>query len=339
MDNLLQPPPVTGADPAPAMRELGGAEAYQLKQQVQEGDFSAMRQYLARTRQSRDWQDQWFLLNLVAPRVRLDALLAACAAEPKAAGLQLLLGAYYFHQLGQSRGTRTAEQTSEEQFDDAGRQLQRMMDALHKVPPLDPDDPTPHVFAVRGLVVFSDYEHVLKQEYAEAVRLAPDCVPAHFTMVNARSQKWGGSHEESLYAARAAMKAGRIGSDMPVCLFLAHFFVWQYARVFDKNKPEAERYLKNRGVTQELNQALDQWIGGTYQPRRSSVPYLHQAALWYYLSGDYARLQRLLALTGNVPYDPAWEQIGDPYKTYSDALQKTAAEQPKKNGFLGWFRR
>ena len=324
---------------ASATPELGDLEASRLKQQVQGGDFSEMRKYLANTRQVRDWQDRCFLLNLVAPHIRLDALLTARAAEPKAADLLFLLGAYHFDQIAQSRGARAAEQTSGEQFASADQHLNRMMDCLREIYTLDSADPTPHVFAVRGLVIFSENVALLKQEYAEAIRRAPDCVPAHFTMVNARSKKWGGSHQEALQIARTAMKADGNGSDMPVCLFLAHFSIWQYARIFDKNKAEAERYLKDRSVNQELNQALDHWLGENYQPRQSSIPYLHQAALWYYLSGDYVRLKRLLTLTGNSSYDQVWQQIGDPHKIYADALQKLASAREKKSGLLEWFKR
>ena len=284
-------------------QRLADAEADHLIQQVQSGDFSGMRQYLARTRLARDWQDRFFMLNLVAPFIPVDALLDASASETSAADLLFLLGAYHYHMIGQSRGTKVAEQTSGEQFDGAHQQLQRMMDCLLRVYRLDAGDPTPHIFAVRGLVVFSEYEDTLKQEYAEAVRLAPDFAPAHYVMVNARSKKWGGSHEESLHLARAAVKAGRPGNDLSACLFLAHFLVWQYSRLFDKNKIEAEQYAKSKPVVRELNEALEHWLGGSYQSRRSSIQYLHQAALWYYLSGDYARLQRVLSHTGGASYD------------------------------------
>ena len=311
-----------------------------LKQQLQSGDFSETRQYLARSRKAHDWQDRCFLLNLLAPSLPIDALTAASDAEPNAADLLLLLGAYYFQRVGQSRGTKTAELTTGEQFGGAEIHLQNMMECLLRVYELDRDDPTPHIFALRGLVVFTEHHSAVKQEYAEAIRLAPDCVPAHFAMVNARSQKWGGSHEESLAIARAAMRSGKLGGDMPVCLFVAHFFVWQYARNFNKNKVEAEQYIKDPTVNQELNQALERWIGGSYLMSRSSVPYLHQAALWYYLSGDYTRLQRILRIIGNIPCDQVWKQIGDPAKTYSAALQKTPTPVPvKKAGFLDWFKR
>ena len=157
-------------------------------------------------------------------------------------------------------------------------------------------------------------------------------------MVNARSKKWGRSREESLAIARDEIReTGQRHVRLPV---LAHFFVWQVARNFDKNKVEAERYIKDPAVNQKLNQALERWIGGSYLMSRSSVPYLHQAALWYYLSRDYARLQRIFRIIGNIPCDQVWKQIGDPAKMYNAALQKTPAPVPvKKSGFLDWFKR
>lgn len=326
----------------PLFQELGGMEVHSLKQQVQAGDFFEMRRVLARTYRAKDWQDRHFLVDQIAPHLLWAALQNAAAAEPNAADLCLLSGGYLFDQLGKSRGTNSAENTSNEQFRDASQQLQAMMQSLMQVSVLDPEDPTPHVFAIRGLVVFSTYEDRLRQEYADAVRIAPGFVPAHSAMVNARSLKWGGSHAESLSVARAAMQVARPGSDMAACLFLAHFLVWQYARIFDKNKAEADRYIKDRSVAEELNQALDTWLSGDYRGHRSSVAYFHQAALWYHLSGDDVRLRRVLALTAGVRHDRLWNQIGAPGTSYAAALQKRVSQEKKpekKSGFLGLFKR
>ena len=324
------------------MNDGSDTEVGRLKQQVQRGDFTEIRQYLIRTRRTQDWQDRCFVLHTLTPFIPLEALIAASDAEPEAADLLLLLGVCYFQRVRKSRGGKEAEDTTPEQFREAEMHIQSMMGCLLRVYEMNRDDPTPHVFAIRGLVVFHQYEDTVKQEYAEAIRLAPECIPTYFAMVSARSEKWAGSHEEALQIARAAMRSGRLGSDGPACLFQAHFLVWQFARAFDKNQPQADRYLKNPAVAQELNLALDRWIGGSYEARRSSIPYLHQAAIWYYLSEDYVRLKRVFALTGDTPCAPAWKQIGDPIKVFRDAqqkaMQKPAPLPAKKAGILGWFK-
>lgn len=335
-------PATTGLDPA--ARELGGTEAIRYRQQVQSGDFSEFRSYLERTRQERDWQDCNFILNLIAPFAQTEALRASSAAEPESRELWLLSGAHIFSHIAQVRGTRTAEQTSEEQFSAVSQQLPTMIHCLQKAAELAPEDPVPHLFAMRGLMIFSDHQDIVQQEYAAGAQGAPECVPLHYAMINARSKKWGGSHEESLSRARAAVRTAARGSDMPACLFLAHFFVWQYAKAFDNDAAKAERYLKDRQVNEELNQAFTQWITPDYRPQRSSISYLHQAALWYYLRGDTERLRQLIALTNHVPYDDIWRQLGNAQKHYLQALQQAAGQsQPpvnsKKGGLFGWLKR
>jgi len=60
--------------------ELGGSEAVRLKQELQHGDFSGLRKMLAQTRQEGDWQDRYFMPDLLVPEIPSDALGVACAA-------------------------------------------------------------------------------------------------------------------------------------------------------------------------------------------------------------------------------------------------------------------
>ena len=157
-------------------------------------------------------------------------------------------------------------------------------------------------------------------------------------MVNARSEKWGGSHAEMFQLARTAVSNGTPGSDMAVCVFLAHFHIWQWERAFQKNKVKAEAHLKDKKVNKELNELLDRWIGGSCQVRRSSIPHLHNAALWYYLVEDGLTLRRIFALTGNVKDDP-WGQLGDANQKYLAArAMADAGSMPKKPGLFGWLK-
>ena len=315
------------------------AEIKHLKQQLQRGDLTGVRQYLSITLQTQDWQDRHFVLSLLAATLRAEVLSAASASEPEAADLFLLLGAYWFERTLKSRGAKQAEYTTEKQFRLAAEQIQTMMACLQRSYSLEAADPIPHIYAMRGLVVFSDYEDVVAHEYEEAVRIASDCLPAYYVRINTRAKKWGGSHEEALHIARAAQSAGQPGSDLPACLFLAHFLVWQYADLFDKDKSEAKRCLRDPEVALELNGALDRWIGGNYRPRRSSLPYLHQAALWYYLSGDYVRLKEILIHTGKEPYEQVWGQLGDAAATYKNARLKAAFASVKQTKLFGWLKR
>ncbi len=115
---------------------------------------------------------------------------------------------------------------------------------------------------------------------------------------------------------------------MPACLFRAHMLAQSHSTQFDENPKEAERYLHDPEVTRELNAAFDAWTQPPYVPRRSSVPYLHYAAWWYYLSEDVARLQRALSLTGNIFSEAPWSWIGNSRKVYARAVQIAAGKTP-----------
>jgi hypothetical protein len=316
-----------------------------LQQQADQGDFTGLRQFLAKTRQNNDWQDRYFVLDVVAPSVQPDSLDAICAAEPNASDLSLIRGAHLFNLVGKSRGTKTANQTTEQQFAQAGQYIKATIATLRHSMQLDPVDPTPHVFAMRSFQVFSDLRNHLQQAYQQAIHLASDFVPAHFVMVNAQSEKWGGSHAQALQVARSAMSHAGSGSDAAACIFLAHILVWQHATLFEKDRKRAEAYLNDPKVAQELNEAFERWTRPPYQARRSSLPYLHHAAYWYYQVGDRPRLQQALARTAGKHWDKAWVFAGDGHRTYSSALEyattgsKNGSAQPgKKNGLFGWFR-
>jgi hypothetical protein len=320
-------------------------ELASLQQQAANSDFAGLRQFLARTQKACDWQDEYFVVDLIAPFVKPRSLDPMCAAEPNAADLYLLRGAHLFDLFSKSRGTKTADRTSEEQIAQAGEYLKAAISSLRRAIQLAPGDPTPHVFAMRCFQVFSDLHKNLHQAYQTAIQIAPDFVPAHFVMVNAQSRKWGGSHEQSLQVARSAMSHAQPASDAPACLFLAHIVVWQHAVLFEKDRKRADAYAASGKVTQELKDAFDRWTRPPYAVRRSSVPYLHHAAYWYYQTGDRAHLQQSLACTAGRPWDKAWSFAGDSGKTYTSALQFAShgtkpdrGRSSSKGGLFGWFK-
>ena len=100
-----------------------------------------------------------------------------CAAEPNAADVFLLRGAHLFDLVSKSRGTKTADRTSEEQIAQACEFINAAISSRRAIQ-LAPGDPTPHVFALRRIQVFSDLHKNLHQAYQAAIQNAPDFVPA-----------------------------------------------------------------------------------------------------------------------------------------------------------------
>lgn len=340
---------MNGSSPAPAFKpqfapDFLSQDASAFQQQAARGDFSALRQFLAKNRQTPDWQDRYFILDVVAPSIAPRSLDPLCAIESKAADLALMQGAHFFDLVSKARGAKTADKTNELQMNQAAQFIKASLASLNRAKQLDLSDPTPHVFAMRCFQVFSDLHTNLHQAYQQAIGVSPDYVPAHFVMVNAQSEKWGGSHAQSLQVARSAMSHAKPGSDAASCLFLAHILVWQHAVLFEKNRKRADAYLQDASVSQELHAAFEKWIRPPYQARRSSVPYLHHAAFWFYQAGDRARLQQALAFTKGKTWDKAWSFAGDGAKTYASALEfastgiKNDPAAAKKNGLMGWLK-
>ncbi len=102
MADSFTPRPTAASKAATTIYELNDAEVNRLKQQIQGGDLSEMRRYLAQTQRTQDWQDRCFLLDLLTPFVQIDALIVDSNAEPNAADLLLLIGTYYSQMVWQS---------------------------------------------------------------------------------------------------------------------------------------------------------------------------------------------------------------------------------------------
>ncbi len=308
--------------------ELGGSEASKLKEQVRQGDLTGLREYLARSRYECDWQDRVFMLALVTPSIRLAALDFACDTEPDAADLFLIRCSFYSELARTMRGGGTCDEVTEGRFRNAAECIQAALDALKKAIMLDPRDPTAYASILPSLTIFGQLQPDQEWAFLEAIKLAPELVPAHHSIVIALSERWYGSHKESVQLARHAMTKAGPGSDMPACLFRAHMLAQSHPLQFDENPKEAERYLHDPEVTRELNAAFDAWTQPPYVPSRSSIPYLHYAAWWYYLLEDAARLQRALDLTGNTFSEAPWSWIGDSRKVYARAVQIAAGKTP-----------
>jgi tetratricopeptide (TPR) repeat protein len=321
-----RPEPVTIASPRsdsplPAGAiELGGYEASALKEQLEHGSLDGLREYLARSRRESDWQDRIFMLSLVVPSVRLATLDFACEAEPEAADLFLIRCAFLSELAATMRGAGTAGKVGNERFRSAAECIKAALADLDKTAQLDAEDPTAHACILPSLTIFGHLMPRQQRAFQQATELAPDLVPAYRAIVTTLSERWQGSHERSLKFARNAMSKAGPGSDMASCLFWAHLLVRSHLVSFDKKPDAAKGYTYNPETTRELNAAFDSWTQPPYIPRRSSIPYLHHAACWYYLAGDDGRLKQALSLTSNFFSKIPWSLIGNSQKVYARAL-------------------
>jgi tetratricopeptide (TPR) repeat protein len=307
---------------------LGGSEASELKEQLRHGNLAGLREYLARTRRESDWQDRIFMLALIVPSIRLAALDFACETEPEAADVFLLRCTFFAELATTMSGTGTGDKAASGRFRNAAECIKAALSDLDRTAQLDAADPTAHAYMLPSLTIFGQFVSRQQRAFQQATELAPDLVPAYRAIVTSLSERWQGSHEKSLKFARYAMTKAGPCSDMPACLFWAHLLVRSHFSAFDKNSQAAESYVHNPEVTRQLDSAFEAWTEPPYIPRRSSIPYLHHAACWYYLAGDSTRLQRALSLTGNVFSKIPWSLVGNPQKVYARALLFAAGKAP-----------
>ncbi len=277
----------------------GDLEIIRMARQAEEGNFHRLREYLSRTRASGDWQDRIYILERIAPKVSIDALDAACAAEPEAADLFVTRCAYYAELAKTMRGNGTADTVSGAHFQNSADCVKAALSDMSRSTEIDDQDPTAYTLVLKPLTIFSQVD-LQRGIFAKATAIAPDLVPAHFALVSALSKRWGGSHEASLSFARNAMTTAPPGSDMAACLFWAHTLVRTHFLHFDDDLRSARRYASEPGVASELNAALDTWLVPSFFVHRSSIPFLVKASEWYRDVKDEERLNRVIAFTGEM---------------------------------------
>ncbi len=306
---------------------LGDPEIAQLIEQVQEGRFEGLRDYLSRSSASGDWQDRIHVLERVAPKVSIDALDAACSAEPQAADLLVTRCAYSGELAKTMRGSGTADQVSRARFQNSADCVKAALNDMASSTKLDDQDPTAYTLVLKPLTIFSQAE-LQQKAFAKAIAIAPDLVPAHFALISPLSERWGGSHAASVSFARQAMTRATPGSDMAGCLFWAHTLVRTHYVHFDKKPQVARQYASKPDVVNELNAALNSWLVPSFVARRSSIPFLRKASEWYRAVRDVDRLNRVIAFTG--------EELKLPQAAATNTRQ-TSSSSKGGGGLLGWI--
>lgn len=303
-------------------------EILELTDQVRRGDLSGLRQYLAGTRETADWNDRIFVLDEVAPSINLPALDFACDTEPSAADLFVIRSSFFSDLAWKRRGGGTADKISEDRWAASANCIQEALMSRDKAVRLDPEDPTAHVAVLQALGIFCQLWPEMRATFQRVTSLSSDVVMAHRPIVSILAKRWGGSHEQSLDFARSALSKAAPGSDMAYCLFWAHNLVYTHPIHFDNDPEAAEKYLHSQPVADEISAAFDAWISPPYLPRRSSIPLLHTAAAWFYRTRDLGRLRKALDLIGGIFEAGPWSSFGDPRTAFDRATLLAAGKLP-----------
>jgi len=153
--------------------EPSGQEATRFALEFSDGNLTSLREYLARTREARDWQDRILMLDLVASAIPLDVLETACAIEPDAADLAVVRCAYYSIQTMEHR-FGNFDEASALGVRKAADSIRAAMTSLETAAELDPADPTAFACIMSALGIFDKLKPVMQHAFHQAIAIAPE---------------------------------------------------------------------------------------------------------------------------------------------------------------------
>ncbi|GAA1406973.1 hypothetical protein [Catellatospora coxensis] len=301
MFGLFRKPPTPDTDYAQADLELRAA-----RDRAIAGDWAAVRHLMDAT--GRDWELRSRRLSVLgsaagrSPRW-LDAWEAAVPDDPTVA---ILRADALLDQAGEARGSKSARNTSREQFQEFERLSHLAAQASRRALELNPDDPYP--WATRMDTMFANGRRQ-REEFAaameESVKRDPFNFETHLSAVSFLCQKWYGSHEQMFAAARGPAAAAPAGSSVTMLPLLAHFEYALREYGFDSRAESLAakaEYFHRRDVIQEIDWCAAKWRAAG-EPRLvgRGITLRHWLALANFLGGhDRKGTKALLAQIG--PY-------------------------------------
>jgi len=301
---LKEGPPSAGVSEEP---DLGGPAGRRAVEAFGRGDPSVLVSLL-RSGDPDPIDSRAFWLVALGEVLDLEQAEAWVQREPNEPLAWLVVGFACVEQAKRARGADRAHTVSREEWKDWFAWMAEAEEAFARAIELDPRDPTPWwglIQTALGLPV-----PMAEAEARFEELLARD--PAHtfgFTqMLSYCTKKWHGSHEAMFAVVRRARESAPDGSDLHLVPFRAHIERWLYARHFDDDVEGAERYLADPAVRAELEQAHDAFNRAPSE-RRATIHGRNAAAVWFYLTGDDARLKRELERIGPRWTFP-WDYIG-----------------------------
>ena len=294
-------------------------EGGRLRAEVAKGQLSALVNWIEALPPG-FWSDRTFVIDLFGPFCQPQALTDWCRNDPRAALPRLLLGCWGIGAAWKARGSGIS--ASEQ-----GRQQMRVHLAqaeteFRAAAALDPADPSAYAFLITVARGLNQDPSVAHQLFAEAKARDPQHEYAHRAMLTFLCEKWHGSHDQMFAFARQSASAAGRGSVLPALLIQAHLERWLYYKNFEKDAAGAERYLGDPQVVGEVTAAFDYSLGAPELPMRLATRRFHNdAAVFFWLVKDKARLAREGQVIGSCYTDMFWQALGEPQTVYGKAYQ------------------
>ncbi|MFC7535151.1 hypothetical protein [Actinoplanes sp. GCM10030250] len=230
---------------------------------------------------------------------------------------------------GKARGSRSADRTSEDQFQGFAGYSASAAQAARRAIELAPDAPGPwNTLLGTMLSGFPGVQAEFATAYAEGLRRDPHNFDLHLSATTFYCEKWHGTHEQMFTVARTAAANAPAGSTAAMLPVFAHFqfllreHIWGSESVEDFNRRFVlcQEYMKTPTVLREVDDCVAKWRAGGAQKLGRTMTCRHWQALAYYLS-DRDRLARPVhdEIGPYLGSTPAWAHFGGEERTFQIA--------------------
>ncbi|MEU9988566.1 hypothetical protein AB0E10_17560 [Streptomyces sp. NPDC048045] len=173
----------------------------------------------------RDWERRTTVTGLLGTLAAEDDawLLAWEAASPDDPDAAVVRAQSTVDLAWDLRGAKTAEYTTQEQFEGFRRMLVSAREEIGRAAALNPDDPTPYIVEI-WVALGLGYPHAeMDKLWAEITTRAPHHFGAHLSALQYWCAKWRGSEQQAFDFAERAAAGAPLGSLLSVLPLVAHF--------------------------------------------------------------------------------------------------------------------
>jgi hypothetical protein len=271
------------------------------------------------------WDVRWLALHAIADHY-IARLSEASRAEMMSAWVEstpddplawLARAVHRVEAAWQARGRGRADAVSSSARDAFAQHMRAAAPDLARAAALDPTDPTPHYLlmgAAPGLHAGDGAKAAVVAHHADVVARAPDHHLAHKRLVFLVSERWYGSHAESVATAHRLAAAAPDGSELPMLVVIAHEYARSHLHFFAGDAAGAATYARRGDVADDVATAYARSLGSPRHAATALTLYRrHEAALWFWATDDRARCAHELARVGD-----AFDENADPWHVSSE---------------------
>lgn len=296
---------------------VGDPDALRLHAALSTGRWQETHDFLEGVR---DWRLREFYVNvLAAVKGRPGWIDEWVAARPDSAIPLLFSGWQRINWAWEARGTTWAIAVKDEAWPVYQARLVDADRELAKAAAIDESDPTPVARSIWVAMGLELGQAEIRRRFEEASGREHLNQAACYTMIQASSRKWGGSHEAMFEFARWVSAQAPDGSPCHTTVALAHLERW-----LDLPRQQQAGYFTGGRTTPEVRRAAERSIhSAAYPGGPPSWADRNTFAFCFWLGKDYTAVIDQMRLIGRRLTPGPWYYQGDPIIAYDRARRRS----------------